>query len=321
MVSLTSVLPDDNADKAKQQDGAASIFSDDRGNLRFVNLVVRRPIFVFVCTLSTCMLLTAVLLRVVFANGNPITDDQAMYDVNDPRSIAWDSIRLARREIDSQFSNAASAAASARSSSGGSSSSGGGDSEIRQQELPGDFTYWVFEAKTDAGVFGTREGLSVLKEAEDIFFDHPSFPDNCKLVYHDDTGDAACERPLSATNSYYASTWNSTTVQRVIAELGSSDTSKIDLYNSIGPCIEFGIGCQHALPAISDSDLQWAQSLNHDMNAIVSTWDGEGDLNANITEVAMPPSTRLQPDLPWWHFSMTKISRCSIQSACTPAPS
>ena len=94
MVSLTSVLPDNNVEKAKQEDGAASIFSDDRGNLRFVNLVVRRPIFVFVCTLSTCMLLTAVLLRVVFANGNPITDDQAMYDVNDPRSIAWDSIRL-----------------------------------------------------------------------------------------------------------------------------------------------------------------------------------------------------------------------------------
>ena len=89
MVSLTSVLPDNNADKAKQQSGAAaSIFSDDRGNLRFVKLVVQKPIFVFVCTLSTCMLLTAVLLRVVFANGNPITDDQAMYDVNDPRSIA-----------------------------------------------------------------------------------------------------------------------------------------------------------------------------------------------------------------------------------------
>ena len=142
MVSLTSVLPDNNADKAKQQGGAAaSIFSDDTGNLRFVNLVVQRPIFVFVCTLSICMLLTAVLLRVVFANGNPITDDQAMYDVNDPRSIAWDSIRLARREIDSQFSDAASATVSARSSS---SSGGGGDSEIRQQELPGDFTYWVF---------------------------------------------------------------------------------------------------------------------------------------------------------------------------------
>jgi len=283
MVSFASVLPDDK-EEGRRKDVAASsssIFSDDKGNLHFVNLVVRRPLLVFVGTLAACVLLSAILFHVVFANGNPITDDQAMYDINDPRSIAWDSVRLARREIDTQFAEA-NAAAVPRSTSAVSANDGSG--EVRQQELPGDFTYWVFEAKTDAGVFGTRSGISILKAAEDMFYQNPAFPDYCKLVY-DDSGNATCERPLSAMNSYYASAWNSTIVQRVIHELSSPE--KADLYNSVGPCIEHGIACQEILPAVSADDLQWTQSLNQDMNAIVSAWDGEGSLNSNITEVAM----------------------------------
>ena len=286
MVSSASVLPDEKQE-GRRQDGAASgttsgIFSDDKGNLRFVNLIVRRPLLVFGGTLFTCALLSAILFRVVFANGNPITDDQAMYDINDPRSIAWDSVRLARREIDVQFAGAKATALSG--STGISAVSANDGSEVRQQELPGDFTYWVFEAKTDAGVFGTRAGIGILKKAEDMFYNDPTFSDYCKLIY-DDNGNVTCERPLSAMNSYYASTWNSTTVQRVIHELNSSE--KVQLYNAVGPCLEYGLACQEILPVVSANDLQWAQSLNQDMNAIVSAWDGEGNLNSNITEVAM----------------------------------
>ena len=284
MVSFASVLPDEKEGRRRRQDGAASgttsgIFSDDKGNLRFVNLIIRRPLLVFGGTLVTCFLLSAILFRVVFANGNPITDDQAIYDINDPRSIAWDSVRLARRQIDIQFAGAKAAALSGSRSI----SANDGSTEVRQQELPGDFTYWVFEAKTDAGVFGTRAGIGVLKEAEDMFYNDPTFPDYCKLIYDDDDN-ATCERPLSAMNSYYASTWNSTTAQRIIHELSSAE--KRSTFNGIAPCL-YGVACQEILPAVSADDLQWAQSLNQDMNTIVSAWDGEGDLNSNITEVAM----------------------------------
>jgi hypothetical protein len=69
--------------------------------LRFVNLVVRNPCLVFFGILIIALVLSFLLVSSVIRSGeNPFADPAPLeYDVDDIRSIAYDSFKLAREDV------------------------------------------------------------------------------------------------------------------------------------------------------------------------------------------------------------------------------
>jgi len=79
-----------------------SCWSDERGNLKVVNLVVRNPCKIFWLIIALVVALTFVLNIAVFRtaeNGNPFTLPGNEFDLMDVRSIQYDSMRLASDKV------------------------------------------------------------------------------------------------------------------------------------------------------------------------------------------------------------------------------
>lgn len=75
---------------------------DERGNLRAVNFVIRRPCTIFNLLITLCLIFSFLLNRLVFRqaeNGNPFTPPSNEFDLNDVRSIQYDSLRLAKDDV------------------------------------------------------------------------------------------------------------------------------------------------------------------------------------------------------------------------------
>ena len=75
---------------------------DERGNLKAVNLVIRHPCKIFFFILFFCLALSFLLNVLVFRtseSGNPFTPPSNEFDLNDVRSIQYDSLRLAKDEV------------------------------------------------------------------------------------------------------------------------------------------------------------------------------------------------------------------------------
>jgi len=53
--------------------------------------------------MTICILVTYLLAVIVFAEGNPITPDTYTYDINDVRSVAFDSFTLASEEVIAEY--------------------------------------------------------------------------------------------------------------------------------------------------------------------------------------------------------------------------
>ncbi len=60
---------------ASNPDSKPSFFSDEKGNLKFVNFICRYPTIVFFIMFFICIVSNMVLVRMVRQNGNPITED------------------------------------------------------------------------------------------------------------------------------------------------------------------------------------------------------------------------------------------------------
>ena len=70
-VDLGTERESEPAKKSKKK----SFFSDEHGNLKFVNFVCRRPATVFFLIFFLCIFSTMILGRLTRRNGNPITED------------------------------------------------------------------------------------------------------------------------------------------------------------------------------------------------------------------------------------------------------
>lgn len=252
-----------------------SIFSDKRGNLKIVNLIVHRPCVAFVIILSLCVFITVDLARTAFKDGYPFTPDDSTFDLHDRRSLAYDGLRLAKEAVKIKLKTAAD--------SNGSILVNG--TTKRLQEQLGDVTYWIFEAKTDRGIF-TKDSLPIMRSAEVMFTHQKKYPDYCLLQYHQEGNKtrSECAKELSVLNTFYASSWNSTVAKSIIAELTQQN---IKLYNSVAACIEFNMLCQYLPPEVTSQDLLWAHSVNQRIISMISFWDGEGPLNDNPQEVSL----------------------------------
>merc|ERR1719343_103800 len=76
-----------------------TMFSDEKGNLKVVNLVVHRPCTIFFSIIAVCILINFWLISEINRNGQPFTEEQVSFDINDIRSVQYDSFRLARDEV------------------------------------------------------------------------------------------------------------------------------------------------------------------------------------------------------------------------------
>ena len=254
-----------------------SFFTDERGNLKFVNTIVRFPCLFFFFTMGMCIIIAILQFNTLLATGNPITDDSSEFDIYDVRSIAYDSLKLARKEVaDDRKARTEEIQDQLQKEDGKD------EKQVRAQERLGDLTYWIFESKEPVGVFGSKGAISVMRDAETMFTEHVDWPSYCMLEYNETDGSSTCSNPFSALNIYYASKWNSTTARRIINAITPENTK---LYNSISVCAEYRIFCQYLPPNVTAEHVQWARELNEDIWSMIAHWDGKGKLNRDIDEV------------------------------------
>ena len=255
-----------------------SIFSDKKGNLKFVNIVVRYPCLMILIILALCIGITVNLFNDVFKDGYPFTDDSSTFDLYDKRSLAYDGLRLAKREV-----------AKLREASSPSTTGGQINEEeknvVRIQERLGDVTYWIYEAKSDKGLF-TKDALPIMRSAEVMFTRQKKYPQYCMLKYtkSGNETESECMRELSVLNTFYASSWNSTVAKSIISELTGKN---IRLYNSIAACVEFNMLCQYNPSNVTQQDINWAKGMNKRIMSMIVDWDGKGTLNDDPKEVSL----------------------------------
>ena len=251
-------------------------FTDQKGNLKVVNLVVRYPCLVFFLILAVSLVVSFLLVKIVFNAGNPFAEPGSEYDIHDIRSTAYDSFRLAQEEVVKKRA-AITMLADAK--------------KVRVQEDYLDVTYWVFEGETEDGLFSSANSISAMKEALDLFNEHEDYESFCWKFYIDipftNSTISQCRPLLSALNMYYASSWDIDKVQSVIDQL--SNSNYVEIYNGLSLCLEYGSYCE-LVPAElqTDENKQWFQTLNNNVTSILMKLDGKGELkNDNIDQMTL----------------------------------
>jgi predicted RND superfamily exporter protein len=259
-------------------------FTDERGNLKAVNMVVRYPCLIFWLLMLGCIGLVFALNALVISQtegGNPFTSPENEYDLSDVRSIQYDSFRLARDSVSSARGELEAV-----------------DKVIPEQSQQTDITYWVFEGET-SNLFGTAESIESMKDAFDIFLEDEEFHDYCLLAYPKQESNATsnatmtpmspvnasslnCSTPLSPLGMYFPSFWDEVKVQYTLEALKMEE--RIELFNLATGCLGFKLNCDQ-VPSDALSLLGWAEELMKNVTAISSTWDMKGDLVENFTQV------------------------------------
>jgi len=267
-----------------EPDHPPSFFTNERGNLKAVSFVVRNPCAIFAVLIFLCILVSFLLNRMVFRtaeNGNPFTVPSNEFDLSDVRSIQYDSYRLARDEV-----------REAKQSMGDSSRN------VPKQSESAAIAYWVFEAETDEGVFGTADSIEGMKDAYDIFLDDPQFQDYCVLDYRTPIGaneTRKCTAPLTPLSMYYASEWDTETAAAVIEQL--KDPEKVELFNELGLCVALGQFCEQMDTAKMAENSRWVLDFFADVSSITSKWDMEGELVQDYKQVTELASYLKKVDL------------------------
>lgn len=246
-------------------------FSDEHGNLKYVNLVVRYPCCIFCTQLFAILAITVLLFVVIAAEGQPFSDPETESDLKDIRSIQFDSLRLAQEQVEEDRRNALAEI-------------------IPQQSELADYTYWIWEAETPGGVFTSRQAIAHMKEAFDLFLEDQEWGDYCLLVYPNPSAssssatqtDPFCDLPLTALTFYYAAEWDTELVDSVLVQLKTE--GNIELFNNLVLCYTQGIFCDSIGNDATDENIAWALQLNADLQNITQHWDMSGELVPDIDQ-------------------------------------
>lgn len=174
----------------------------NEGQIRFVNLIVRRPCFVALTTLTLLVVCLLGLGSVILQEGSAIISEEDGDDLNDIRTRRRDALILAREELGLKNDEASVKAAT--------------------QTQSGDVLLLVFEAREGGDVF-TESAIRRMREIEDEITSNPRFPEFCLRA--DKSGNAnTCRAPLSPTRLFYAAGLNvAETLQKIDALDGSAD--------------------------------------------------------------------------------------------------
>ena len=129
------------------------------------------------------------------------SEPTAEYDIDDVRSIDYDSYRLVRDAVVAARDEA--------------SKEEGFKPKVQSEDL--DITYWVFEGETSEGVFASRDSIQAMKDAFDLFLEDQDYDLYCKLTYETTNSPAtndtnttmeetsSCDLPITPLVAYYAS--------------------------------------------------------------------------------------------------------------------
>mmetsp|Transcript_6717 Transcript_6717/g.10208 ORF Transcript_6717/g.10208 Transcript_6717/m.10208 type:complete len:323 (-) Transcript_6717:2269-3237(-) len=267
--------PEYEEEKGSKQRTTSTFFSDEYGNLKFVNLVCRYPCAVFVTMVIICLGSAMILISLARATGNPFTEDENAYDIHDVRSIAYDSLKLAKEVVADAYDVYTDSI---------QESAVEAEPNAKLQEDSADVTFWIYEAKTEDGLF-TKEAIPVLRATEATILDNEEYPNYCKLDYIEMNGQelSQCAKPLTAMNIFYASSWNASLADELLAELTDEN---VNLYNTLAACVEFKILCD-VLPAeiLTAENILWVNTTSEKIDSMVNQWDGNGTLNGDIDQV------------------------------------
>ena len=261
-----------------------SFFTNKRGNLKVVAFVVRNPCLVFSLIIVLCIIIAFLLQLLVFRaseTGNPFTLPGNEFDMNDVRSLQYDSYRLAKDEVKS-----AREAVEAE-----------GVVTLKQSELSA-IAMWVFEAdeSNDNGVFGSKESIAAMKDAYDIFMDDPGFKDYCWLDYRKgNETNRPCQVPLTPLAMYYASEWDEEKVANVIEQL--KVPSNIELFNSLALCYTAGLYCDLVPQDVTPEEIAFVVQLGANITDITSKFDMQGEMVENYNQVTELASYLIQVDV------------------------
>eukprot|EP00551_Chaetoceros_affinis_P010007 CAMPEP_0203669662 /NCGR_PEP_ID=MMETSP0090-20130426/5962_1 /ASSEMBLY_ACC=CAM_ASM_001088 /TAXON_ID=426623 /ORGANISM="Chaetoceros affinis, Strain CCMP159" /LENGTH=1171 /DNA_ID=CAMNT_0050534389 /DNA_START=203 /DNA_END=3718 /DNA_ORIENTATION=- len=274
-----------------------NFFSDDQGNLKFVNAVCKYPWLMFGITISCCIISAFILLKLAIDTGNPFTEQTNAYDIYDDRSIAYDSLRLAKDTV-----------LEMSAISGDSNRSGQQQQQERLQKDLADMTVWIYEAKTDKGLF-TKEVIPILRATENTILNHKEYPNYCQLNYDEaveksnintnattnanittttattTTTTIPCREPLTAMNIFYASKWDATLADSIMKTFDNQEN--IDLFNSLIYCVvslpdtlflPTSTAC-NLVPAelLTVLNLAWVGIMMGEIGTMTKTWDGKSD--------------------------------------------
>jgi len=261
-----------------------SFFTNERGNLKVVATIAAHPCLVFNLIIALCLIMSFLLNVMVFRTaegGNPFTVPGNEFDLNDVRSIQYDSFRLAAEEV-----NAAKKFGSDQ------------EQTAPKQSENAAIAMWVFEGTTDSGVFGSRESIQGMKDAYDIFANDPEYQDYCLLDYRTplegNETERKCQNPTTPLTMYYPSEWDGDKAAAVIEQL--KDPEKVELFNSLALCSIQGLFCD-SLSEASARDALWALALHANVTAITKTWDMQGELVQDFRQVTTLASYLMQVDL------------------------
>ena len=287
-----------------------SLFTNDRGNLKAVAFVVRRPCAVFTSLVVLCVLVSFLLQVMVFRtaeNGVPFTPPGNEFDLGDVRSVQYDSYRLARDEV-----------------SGARKANEDGDKVTPRQSEVAAIAMWVFESEEvgdddpgndgdGGGVFGSAESIAAMKAAYDIFLSDPGYAGHCLLDYRawpgmpgggaaddataeeEEEEERKCIPPLTPLSMYYASEWDAEMVSAVINEL--KDPAKLEIFNSLALCFARGQYCEQVINDVSPEDAIWATELTSNITSITSKFDMGGDMVEDYDQVTELASYLIKVDV------------------------
>jgi hypothetical protein len=276
--------PVEGDDEMKQRQQEPTFFSDERGNLKAVNMVVRNPCKIFWLIMVSCILISFLLNVLVFRtaeDGIPITSPENEFDLDDLRSIQYDSLRLAKDVVQED-----------RDAENESSQATPKQSEVN------DLAYWVYESQTAEGLFGSAESIEAMKDAFDIFTDDERFADWCLLDYITPLAENAtreCDVPLTPLRMYFASEWDSEMVTTLMEQL--KDPEKVATFNTLALCYITGLYCDLVPNTTSTDDISWAIALGTNITSVTDSWDMKGDLVENYTQATEFASYLLQVDV------------------------
>eukprot|EP00961_Rhodomonas_salina_P208334 2811287-Rhodomonas_salina.1 len=269
--SAPPAMKSDSAEDRKEHE--PTWFSDEVGNLKLVNFVVKRPCCSCFSVLLICLVMIVLLAAIVVGDGNFITNDVNDYDLYDVRSKAYDSFRLAKEAVEDKRDLKENA----------------GVVDPRQSEAL-DMVYWIYEAQTDGGMF-TKKALQDMKEADDIMLADKDWDQYCVLEHFNKDGspkpeeNVTCKTPLSATTIFFPESWDSALATSVVDRLKNEETVK--LYNQMAPCLEHGVQCEAVMQGVPAEQQSAAEQLKADIEAITSKWTGSGELVQDPQEVAL----------------------------------
>ncbi|KAL3943277.1 MAG: hypothetical protein SGBAC_002648 [Bacillariaceae sp.] len=271
---------DDSGNEMKPCKQEPTFFTDNRGNLKVVNVVVRHPCKILWALLLICFLLTFALYGLVIADGNPFRAPGNEFDIHDVRSIQFDSFRLARDAVQE----------------GQDTDDETSEQKPKQSEVA-DALSWVYESETPNGVFGSRESIQAMKDSFDVFLQDEAFPDWCLLDYRTSVAEGAtrgCATPLTPLRMYYASAWDPMLVKSIMDELNQD--GRIKLFNSLSVCTSLGLYCELIPESTTQADIEWTTNMASNIKTVTASWDMKGDLVTDYTQATEFATYILQLD-------------------------